>query len=347
MPLYRYGTDALVPVSRREMAELKIHERRDLQRLLRDHIDVISPRTLVISEEYTGWSGSLRRIDLLGIDPDGTLVVVELKRTEDGGHMDLQGIRYAAMASVLTFEDLVEVYADYLEKHAPGTDAEARLREHLETEDDEEVGARVRIVLASADFSQEVTTTVLWLNDQSLDIRCVRMVPYQDGEAVYLDVQQIIPVPEAADYMVRRRKKETGRGSRTDRTKFKVVVDGVEHPGLAKNRAIFTVVKALHGFGVSPETLRETIGQGMRRFYTVPGEIEDEEEFIEGAVEAVSLNGGKELVPRRYFTASEDLMVFGGNTYAFNNRWGPLAERKMQALLDAHGEGRISFERDV
>ncbi|QTN34200.1 hypothetical protein HZ994_18370 [Akkermansiaceae bacterium] len=78
------------------MAALKIRERQDLQRLQEDNIDVISAGTLVISEEYSGWSGSLRRIDLPGIDPDGTLVVFELKRTEDGGHMDLRGIRDAA-----------------------------------------------------------------------------------------------------------------------------------------------------------------------------------------------------------------------------------------------------------
>lgn len=29
------------------------------------------------------------RIDLLGIDKAGNLVVIELKRTEDGGHIDL------------------------------------------------------------------------------------------------------------------------------------------------------------------------------------------------------------------------------------------------------------------
>ena len=36
--------------------------------------------------------------NLLCIDREANLVVVELKRTEDGGHMDLQAIRYAAMS---------------------------------------------------------------------------------------------------------------------------------------------------------------------------------------------------------------------------------------------------------
>ena len=35
---------------------------------------------------------------------DANLVVVELKRTEDGGLMDLQALRYAAMISAMPFE---------------------------------------------------------------------------------------------------------------------------------------------------------------------------------------------------------------------------------------------------
>ena len=36
----------------------------------------------------------------------------------------------------------------------------------------------VRIVLVSANFSKEITMSVLWLNERDLDIRCVRLIPY-------------------------------------------------------------------------------------------------------------------------------------------------------------------------
>ena len=54
-------------------------------------------RSLVISEEFSDWEDSKKRIDLLGIDSDANLVIIELKRTEDGSYMDLQAIRYAAI----------------------------------------------------------------------------------------------------------------------------------------------------------------------------------------------------------------------------------------------------------
>ncbi len=53
-------------------------------------------------------------------------MVMELKRTEDGGHMELQAIRYAAMVANMTFKKAVEVYGVYLEKCQKGRRDEAK-----------------------------------------------------------------------------------------------------------------------------------------------------------------------------------------------------------------------------
>ena len=44
---------------------------------------------MVIAEEFGDWLDSSRRIDLLCLDSVANLVVVELKRTDDGGRLDL------------------------------------------------------------------------------------------------------------------------------------------------------------------------------------------------------------------------------------------------------------------
>jgi RecB family endonuclease NucS len=80
-----------------------IMERKDIQRLLSEQISVLDESLMVIAEEFGDWLDSSRRIDLLCIDSDANLVVVELKRTEDGGLMELQALRYAAMVSAMTF----------------------------------------------------------------------------------------------------------------------------------------------------------------------------------------------------------------------------------------------------
>ena len=99
MPLYRVAKDRLESVKETSFFEEKLFERRDLQRLLKADITVLGDDLMVISEEFGDWEESSRRIDLLCLSKDADLVVVEIKRTDDGGHMELQAIRYAAMVS--------------------------------------------------------------------------------------------------------------------------------------------------------------------------------------------------------------------------------------------------------
>lgn len=105
------------------------------------------------------------------------------------------------MISTLTFDKLVTIYEDYLRNNNIDRNAKEALLDFLDwpEPDEEEFGQEVRIVLASADFSKEVATSVVWLSDFGLDIRCVRMRPYVSGEQTLLDIQTVIPIPEIAD----------------------------------------------------------------------------------------------------------------------------------------------------
>jgi hypothetical protein len=178
--------------------------------LLRDQIDVVEPGLFVLDEEFGDWDTSQRRIDLLCLDRQANLVVVELKVTEDGGHMELQALRYASMVSAMTFDQAAAAHDRYLRKRQKEGDANARLLEFLgwSTAEENRFAPDVRVILGSADFSREITTTVLWLNARGLDIRCVRLRPYRSNATLLLDVQQVIPLPEAEDYQVRVRQKE-------------------------------------------------------------------------------------------------------------------------------------------
>jgi hypothetical protein len=200
---------------------MRIGERADLQRLLRSQVDVLGDDLYVLTEEFGDWEDSKRRIDLLAVDTDANLVVIELKRTQDGGHMELQAIRYASMVSAMTFDRAVAIHADFLARIGhPREEAQVRILEFLgwEAADDGTFAEDVRIVLVSQDFGKELTTAVLWLRDREIDIRCVRLRPYDNDGHTMVDVQQIIPLPEAHDYQVQLREKEQqGRRQRAER----------------------------------------------------------------------------------------------------------------------------------
>lgn len=185
MPLYELDERRLTSVPTTTYAGLGLLERKDLQQFLRADISVIAEDVLVVAEEFGEWEDARRRIDLLGVDRSGRLVVIELKRTEDGGHLELQALRYAAMVSTMTFDQLAETYQRYLGLTQPdiSEDATDRLAAWLESED-AVLSRDVRIILVSAGFDREITTTVLWLNEvHGMDITCIRLsrTPSQGG----------------------------------------------------------------------------------------------------------------------------------------------------------------------
>lgn len=241
MPIYEFAPDRIQPLTKTTFTAMQLHERRHLQRLLRENIGVIAPDTLVIAEEYGEWDDSRRRIDLLGIDRNANLVVIELKRTEDGGHLELQAIRYAAMVSTMTFDQAVSAFDRYLRQIGrEDADARGELLVFLgwDEPDHDQFAQEVKFVLASAEFSLELTTAVLWLNQRDLDIRCVRLQPYNLSGRVLVDVQQIIPPPEAAEYQVRVREKvrkeSEAQTSGADHTKYDLRLGQQEFPRESK-----------------------------------------------------------------------------------------------------------------
>ena len=180
MAIYNFVNEEIQPVSATTFSNEKILERKHLQNAIKKRIEIIAPNCLVISEEFGDWTESQRRIDLLAIDKLANIVVIELKRTETGEHMELQSLRYAAMVSTMTFKNAVDTYAKFIGKNNLEINAERRILEFLGWDEPQEddFATDVRVVLVSADFSKELTTAVMWLNERNIDIRCVRLAPY-------------------------------------------------------------------------------------------------------------------------------------------------------------------------
>jgi len=186
--------------------------------MLRDQPDVLEEGLRIISEEFGNWEDSNRRIDLLGLDSEGRLVVIELKRGDSGAHMDLQAIRYAAMVANMTYQQTVDTYQAYLEKRAneeggsvDENAAQDAIRDHLSNSEEEADAIRTeipRIILASENFGKELTTCVMWLNDSWLrnagqEIKCVRLQPHRNGAEILIEASVVIPLPEASEYQTR------------------------------------------------------------------------------------------------------------------------------------------------
>ncbi|MER5702793.1 hypothetical protein ABT023_12730 [Micromonospora sp. NPDC002296] len=343
MPLFEIQPEAIVAVPSTTFAVEQVLERADLQRLLRAHIGVIADEVLVVSEEFGAFTEARRRIDLLGVDRQGRLVVIELKRTIDGGHLELQALRYAAMVSAMTFPDLVDHYEHYLARVEPDAvdEARGRLADWLDDGEDTTLSREVRIVLVAAGFDREITTTVLWLNDiYGLDIRCVRLSPYRVGDRLLVDVQQVIPLPEANELTVQLRRRETqARATRSDNRDWTTYVITTPHGAsepLRKRWAVLEMVTALHRAGVPGDALARVLPRS--RFLDLDGVLSGQalaDAFI-------AIYPGADGRIGRWFI--ERPLHDADRTWVLSKMWGTKTQPTLDRLVRLAPAGGFEYE---
>lgn len=322
MAIYSFNNNALQKVETTTFNSEGIFERQHLQAAIKQQVEVIAPNCIVISEEFAEWSGSQRRIDLLAIDKEGNLVVIELKRTESGEHMELQALRYAAMVSTLTFSRATEIYQKYLISIGSEDNAENNLIEFLGWEEPQEdnFGLDVRIILVSSNFSKELTTSVMWLNERNLDIRCVRLIPYKHQEQILVDVQQIIPLPEVESYQVKIKEqseeRREARKSSKDYTRYIFLGNSYN-----KRKLVLAVIQSWMSEN-KPSNLSDVLQafpQDIRRGGLFVTEKEAKEIYERQGI-------------YRHFLGDGEVLQFPDSTqYAISNQWG---KRNIQKFLN-------------
>ena len=196
----------LVRLQERRFADLNLRERDHLQEWLVRTPNVLGEELLIVQKEFDGFADTRERLDLLALDKEGRLVVVENKLDDSGRDVVWQALKYVAYCSSLKKAEIVEIFQNYLNRWSDGADAVANLCDFLDVEELDDVvlnaGSEQRLVLIAANFRKEVTATVLWLLGHGVRAQCFRVVPYGFGEELFIDLQQIIPTPEAADYMI-------------------------------------------------------------------------------------------------------------------------------------------------
>jgi hypothetical protein len=199
-----------------DFASHTILERQHLEKWIEKNPEILGEELLIITNEYDKFDKTKERLDLLAVDKEGTVVIIELKRDDSGKNVDLQALKYAAYCSNLTLDELSVIYKKYSEKSTSNLsleNARKKILEFIANVDFEEINDKPRIILVSKEFRQEVTASVLWLRKFNLDIKCIRLTPYKlAGEKIVFEVNTIIPLPEAEDFIIQAERKESQEG---------------------------------------------------------------------------------------------------------------------------------------
>lgn len=197
--------------------ELKIWERKDIEKWIENYPAILGEELLVITTEYAEFDKSNDRLDILAVDKNGKLVIIELKRDMAPSAVELQAIKYAAFCSNLNLKDVVEILADFEKskgKRVSVDQAETKLKDFIENGEFNDFDDQPRIILVAQTFRQDTTSSVLWLRSFGVDIECVKLEAYaiEDSvgkKSIGIKPSIIIPLPDAKDFIVSRERKET------------------------------------------------------------------------------------------------------------------------------------------
>tara|TARA_R110002096_G_scaffold121956_2_gene263961 strand:- start:59 stop:1192 length:1134 start_codon:yes stop_codon:yes gene_type:complete len=190
----------------KSFSSLGFTERHHLQEWLANEPDALGEELLIIQKEFDGFDDTRERLDLLALDKDGVLVIIENKLDDTGRDVVWQALKYASYCSNLSKPQLISIYQQYLDKYCGGGNAKELICDFLNSPDIDEVvlnsGHQQRLMFVAANFRKEVTNTALWLLSNGIQLQCFKVTPFAMGEALFLNVDQIIPTPEVKELMI-------------------------------------------------------------------------------------------------------------------------------------------------
>lgn len=206
MFLINQKENRILPITETTFSKHGLKEREHLQEWLANNPEAFGEELLIIQKEFSGFTETKERLDLLALDKQGNIVVIENKLDDSGRDVTWQVLKYASYCSTLSKQDIVKIFQDYLSRTSNNGTAEEKLSEFFDDKDFEELqlnkGQTQRIIMVAGNFRKVVTSTVLWLMNYKLRIQCYKVTPFLLGDQLLLNMEQIIPMKEAEEYTI-------------------------------------------------------------------------------------------------------------------------------------------------
>ena len=104
------SSNDIVQLKERLFSELGFRERENLQEWIAKNPEVLGEELLIIQKEFSGFSETNERLDLLALDKEGCLVVIENKLDDTGRDVVWQALKYASYSSTLSTSQIIKIF---------------------------------------------------------------------------------------------------------------------------------------------------------------------------------------------------------------------------------------------
>ena len=138
--------------------------------------DILSSDWMLIGrQERTPYGGV---VDLLAIAPDGSLVLIELKRGRTPREVIAQALDYASWVAQLDASEIVQIYRRFNNGHDLAGDFHARFHAEL---DEESLNQAHQVVIVAADLDDSTERIIKYLDAGGIPINVLFFQVFESG----------------------------------------------------------------------------------------------------------------------------------------------------------------------
>lgn len=173
----------------RRLSSSRLDQESRLEELLIEDPNVLGRDLLVVGQQVRTPSGNW--LDILGMDPEGDLHVVELKRDRTPRDVVAQALDYASWVRTLTYDDIVDIFDDFDADDRP---FEVAFGEELggtlpdgESGVPEDVNQNHTITIVASELDGATERIIEYLAEEySVPLNAVRFNYYEDEGREYI-----------------------------------------------------------------------------------------------------------------------------------------------------------------
>lgn len=158
------------------LASSKLASEQQLEAMIVREPRILSSEWMLIGQQEITTHGG--RIDLLAIAPDGSLVLIELKRDRTPREIVAQALDYASWIADLTADRIVQIYSRFTKGGSLEADFHSRFGVEL---DEETLNQSHQIIIVAAELDPSTERIVSYLNERDIAINVVFFSVFEQG----------------------------------------------------------------------------------------------------------------------------------------------------------------------
>ena len=182
------------------LSATKLDKESRLEDLLAEDPNMLGREVLILGRQVRTASGNF--IDLLGIDADGDLYIIELKRDRTPREVVAQALDYASYVRDLAYDDIADIHDDFHEEEFESafSDQFGSARPEGESGVPEEINQQHSLIIVSSELDAATERIIEYLSDEyNVPINAIRFNYYQDEDREYIGRTWLIDPQEAPE----------------------------------------------------------------------------------------------------------------------------------------------------